>query len=398
MTDTLPLLATMDTQTVAGAVGGAIGPDPTATLLPGLQEQPQGTDFTQLLQAITGQPQALQGPPQALQGAPPLPAPQLPQNSPTIINLENAPTEAASPGGKPLPQDVKVTAWTGFAPSDPQVAILAAHTAPNAIQPLSTAPMTGEVPFSTTPMMEEAPQGIQRALENKLHGTLIRTMTVQVQDEVPSGADGQSPMLSRQTTFSATVMQPATLEHGALLDTLSGNLPQTTQSSMMMGAHSMSSAYLMAQTWGGGQTESSLAPINVMPQNPNWGQAVGERIQWMLNQNLQQAEVRLNPPELGALEVRVSVNSEQTNITFTSPHASVREALEAAIPRLREMFSDSGLNLGDVNVSHQSLADQRNSGGEAQLAKHAHGEAPLSEEEGIQPIVLGRQGLLDLYV
>ena len=80
--------------------------------------------------------------------------------------------------------------------------------------------------------------------------------------------------------------------------------------------------------------------------------------QWMIGQHLQQAEIRLNPPELGLLEVKIQIQSDQANVSFSSPNAQVREALESALPRLREMFSESGLELGNASVSQDSSAQE----------------------------------------
>lgn len=88
---------------------------------------------------------------------------------------------------------------------------------------------------------------------------------------------------------------------------------------------------------------------------PGWDQDLGSRLVWMSKHNLDSAQLRLNPAHLGPLEVRLSVQQDQTaSVTFLSNHAPVREAVEAALPRLREMLADSGVALNDVNVSSQS--------------------------------------------
>lgn len=101
------------------------------------------------------------------------------------------------------------------------------------------------------------------------------------------------------------------------------------------------------------------APASVVPQatipqpvgSQAWGGMVGERVVWMFGQQHQSAEIMLNPPSLGPLEVRLSMSDGQANLTFTTQHAPVREALEAATPRLREMLTESGIGLGTVSVN-----------------------------------------------
>jgi len=85
-----------------------------------------------------------------------------------------------------------------------------------------------------------------------------------------------------------------------------------------------------------------------------WGQAVTDKVMWMSSKGIKEATIQLDPPELGALQVKVSVNQDQAQVSFTVQHASVREALDQQSMRLREMFAEEGLNLADVDVSDQS--------------------------------------------
>ncbi|MDO9189005.1 MAG: flagellar hook-length control protein FliK [Sulfurimicrobium sp.] len=95
-----------------------------------------------------------------------------------------------------------------------------------------------------------------------------------------------------------------------------------------------------------------------------WGDALGQRVVWMAGQQTQVAELRLNPAHLGPMEVRLSVNNDQITAIFVSHQPAVREAIEAAMPRLREMLADSGLSLGSATVSSDSLPQQQSSGRE----------------------------------
>lgn len=137
-------------------------------------------------------------------------------------------------------------------------------------------------------------------------------------------------------------------------------------------------------------------------RQPGLSEAVVERVMWLSSQNLRSAEIQLDPAELGRLEIRISLNQEQAQISFASPHASVREALEGQMHRLREMFAQQGLDQLDVNVSDQSLArgdrqaDERDPSALAGNASDTDGE--LDEETVIAstPLENGR-GLVDFY-
>lgn len=103
-------------------------------------------------------------------------------------------------------------------------------------------------------------------------------------------------------------------------------------------------------------TPAPVAMTLAMPmQQANWGGAVAERVVWMTNANIQEAEIQLNPRELGPIGIKVTLNNDQTNVSFVAQNATTREALEAALPRLREMLNENGLQLGQSDVSQHSF-------------------------------------------
>jgi flagellar hook-length control protein FliK len=92
--------------------------------------------------------------------------------------------------------------------------------------------------------------------------------------------------------------------------------------------------------------------------DPGWQQELGDKLIWMHKQSMPSAELRLNPEHLGPILVKIDVSHEQATVAFTTQHLAVKEAIEAAIPKLREMLGGQQLNLADVNVSQQQ-SDQK---------------------------------------
>ncbi|HHJ12752.1 MAG TPA: flagellar hook-length control protein FliK, partial [Gammaproteobacteria bacterium] len=134
-----------------------------------------------------------------------------------------------------------------------------------------------------------------------------------------------------------------------------------------------------------------------------WDNALGERVVWMVGQRLQSAEIKLNPPQLGPIEVRVSLNHDQSQaqVSFTAQHAVVRDALDAAVPRLRELFAEQGLSLGQVDVSDRSFADQRQDAEAGRGAAGGLAGGPDEAEElSVTPLARGvaGTGMLDVFV
>ncbi len=129
---------------------------------------------------------------------------------------------------------------------------------------------------------------------------------------------------------------------------------------------------------------------------PQWSQAVGEKVLWLAAQNVSSAEINLHPKDLGPIQVRVSVNQEQTTVSFTSQHAVVREVLDQNLNRLRDMFSEQGLNLVNVDVSDKSFSRQQ---GDAQGQKGQSGahDVAQNEETAVAMSAIVQQRLVDHY-
>lgn len=117
-------------------------------------------------------------------------------------------------------------------------------------------------------------------------------------------------------------------------------------------------------------------------QQSGWGQAMGERVVWMARSNIQQAQIQLNPRELGPIEIKISMQNDQTHVNFVAHHATTRDAIEAALPRLREMLGEQGLNLGQADVSQHSFGDSQRQAAVADDSRNSGGsQAGIVEGE-----------------
>jgi flagellar hook-length control protein FliK len=105
------------------------------------------------------------------------------------------------------------------------------------------------------------------------------------------------------------------------------------------------------------QYATSVGP-NV--NDPDWGETMNQKIVWLSGRRIQSAEIQLTPADLGPVDVKISVQNDQTTVTFNAHNASVRELLETNIHRLREMMSDNGVDLAEVNVGSEEQSKQFN--------------------------------------
>ncbi|AHF05451.1 hypothetical protein MARPU_06970 [Marichromatium purpuratum 984] len=97
---------------------------------------------------------------------------------------------------------------------------------------------------------------------------------------------------------------------------------------------------------------------------PGGERALVERMQWLARAGEDAAEIKLHPPSLGALEVRVAMEGDKANVQFFAANPVAREVLEAALPRLRDSLAQEGMSLGEVTIADQP-PQQRDGGAQA---------------------------------
>jgi flagellar hook-length control protein FliK len=102
---------------------------------------------------------------------------------------------------------------------------------------------------------------------------------------------------------------------------------------------------------------------------PGFGQEFSERVVVLARSGVQSAQISLEPAGLGPVGVSIQVHGHEATLVFTAQHETTRSALEAALPRLREMFAECGMQLSDASV-----------GGRAQPDQSAHDYSPSSTE------------------
>ena len=152
------------------------------------------------------------------------------------------------------------------------------------------------------------------------------------------------------------------------------------------------------------QTMSSTNPIagvksfaiNQSIDSAQWMDAFNEKVMWMSKGEIKSAAIKLNPIELGPIEISINMGKENTTIQFNSHSPQVREMIEQAVPKLREMMSDQGVNLADVNISsndsERKAYDTANEQGDGNSINTEH------EDESISIINTKQsQGLVDYF-
>ena len=142
--------------------------------------------------------------------------------------------------------------------------------------------------------------------------------------------------------------------------------------------------------------QTATAVIATRVNAPGWDRGLGEKVVWMAGQHVQTAQMNLNPPELGPLQVTLTISNDQASAQFVSQHAAVREAIEAAMPRLREMLAEGGITLGNTSVGAESFREQAQQDSRRHVARDS-AQADVGGAFQVTQSLRAVRGLVDIF-
>lgn len=125
--------------------------------------------------------------------------------------------------------------------------------------------------------------------------------------------------------------------------------------------------------------EIATARVTTPVGSSGWGDEIGNKLTWMAGREASRADLVLTPPNMGRIEVSITMNGDQANAVFASAHPAVREALENALPRLREILADAGIQLDQAQVDAQTARQWSNGRETGDNAGPGTGYAPRTE-------------------
>ncbi|AMG58990.1 flagellar hook-length control protein FliK [Pantoea vagans] len=181
------------------------------------------------------------------------------------------------------------------------------------------------------------------------------------------GAALNSPAVNSTASQSQSAAQSAT-SSGLTLDSsfqqaLSNMVKQDDQSAIKASTSenaisatpfASASSLPAAVTASATSNTPSTPMLNSQLGSDEWQQALSQQIVMFSRNGQQNAELRLHPEDLGAIQISLKLDNDQAQISLVSSHSHVRSALEAAIPQLRSALAESGINLGESQVSSDS--------------------------------------------
>ena len=266
------------------------------------------------------------------------------------------------------------------------------------------------------PISESAQRALVMAMKDAGLGKQVAP-SIAGQSEASQGLSARQTGLSPLSNGLMTAMQLAAVagkpgaSSGAEAGVLDARLTQLSSPALTTTAPLTSSVNDVSGLLSAGPSLGTTAVTGFMPTmsvatpvgQAGWANELGQRVAWLAQGELREAQLQLHPRSLGPVEVRIAYGHEQQlNVSFTAANPLAREALDAALPRLREMFEQQGLNLADANVSQHSFADQRDQeGGESESnskpGSWSSDTEELTEHAMLSNHLLMGDGMLDAY-
>lgn len=133
------------------------------------------------------------------------------------------------------------------------------------------------------------------------------------------------------------------------------------------------------------------------------GQAqLAEKVRYMVNARSTTAEIRLDPPDLGGMNIKLNMQGELAQVNFSVQSQAAKDALDQAMPRLREMLQEQGIELGQSQVKQDMQQQQENNeqfagGSQTNDAKELLVDDVPEQLVVEQRIVNGALGNVDYY-
>ncbi|MGC0821520.1 flagellar hook-length control protein FliK [Pantoea agglomerans] len=277
------------------------------------------------------------------------------------------------------PENIKGGSKSADDKDKPDVAPLSASDMQNMQALFAMLPGVAAVTATTsTPVSSEAGDMIAQTDTGRKSQTSLTQLLNSAQQSHAPGEDEKSdarsdaqskPAVTTAASQSNNAAQSAT-SRGLTLDSsfqqaLSNMVKQDDQAAIKASASDnainatpiATASSLPAQVTASATTSTPSTPmLNSQLGSDEWQQALSQQIVMFSRNGQQNAELRLHPEDLGAIQISLKLDNDQAQINLVSSHSHVRAALEAAIPQLRNALAESGINLGESQVSSDSSA------------------------------------------
>lgn len=242
-----------------------------------------------------------------------------------------------------------------------------------------------------------APVVVENQLDSQAKSSqqsLLNDIAVSEQETIKAAIDNSHQANIKANAVSANELTGQRIDNGlfAGLNTTNNENNQINITDTINKLADISSTAVERQVMQQKAEQSQMVKSEVMIKEQvlfnkqEMANAMQQQVGMMLARNLKSVDIRLDPPELGSMQVRLSVNNEQAAIQFVVNNSQTKEALEASLPRLKELLEQQGMELTDSGVDHQQGNGEQNADSEHQSAGNS-----LSEQEQNEVVDVSHQ-------
>lgn len=258
------------------------------------------------------------------------------------------------------------------------------------------------LPAQTTPIASSNTDGLSDRLSAEGMPTITEKMSnaSAVQEKpLELGMTRQQETKGQQNEFTEALKLKTQSESG-----VAANLAAETTGQASSGQESAAGIAASAnQQKLATEATNSSTTIETPLHTNDWSRSFGEKIVWLAKSDQQTAQININPPQLGPVQITLHMNGDQASAIFASPHAEVRQAIENSLPQLKEMLAGAGINLGQADVGANMAQQNREAPFQAANGNRSTGENAILPGIGntadstiSTPVQRGR-GLVDLF-
>jgi flagellar hook-length control protein FliK len=161
-------------------------------------------------------------------------------------------------------------------------------------------------------------------------------------------------------------------------------------------------AAAMDKPSGSGTTEKAQVMLSASLYDTAFAPEMAARLSVLAADGVQEAQLHLNPAEMGPVAVSIVVDGQQAQISFHAEQSDTRQVLEQSLPDLAAALRESGLTLSGGGVFQQAQDQAQAQQGRAQEGRAVRGKAQETDQQAsahasAAPSQRVSRGVLDMY-
>lgn len=212
----------------------------------------------------------------------------------------------------------------------------------------------------------------------------LQTATTAAQAEQGSSSSGESSQQGSAETLVTVIEQqknttPVVAEANSFSSQLKNSLEKSNAGISVAGREAVSEASQK-------QADQLGQKLNLI--QPQASEQLKEKMLMMVKDKVHTAEIRLDPSELGSMQIKINLQQDQMSVQFMVQQGNAKELMEQQMPKLRELLQQQGIELSQGSVQQQNQSSSGQEGGRGAAGGNGMATALDTSDELIEPAIL----------